>query len=91
MMRAIAPCLVTAALAGCVNDPVATSPSNNPDMQVDMLFSHDGCTVYRFRDITYHYYVRCHDARSAETLSTRSCGKSCSYEEAIQTLSSSNP
>ena len=90
MLRAIAPWVFAAVLAGCVNEPVATSPSNNPDMHVDTLFSHDGCTVYRFHDITYHYYVRCQDARTAQTSSTRSCGKSCRYEEAIQTISSSN-
>jgi Domain of unknown function (DUF4884) len=42
-----------------VNEPIASTPSSNPDVQVDLLFTHDGCSVYRFHDGTYHYYVRC--------------------------------
>jgi hypothetical protein len=77
-------------LAACVTDPLATSPSNNPDVHVDTLFTHEGCTVYRFLDLGYHYYVRCHDTPAGEAESTFSCrGKGCKSEDAIPTLSSS--
>jgi hypothetical protein len=52
------------------------------------MFTHEGCTVYRFFDQRYHYYVRCQGAESARTLSSASCGKNCSYEDEIPTLSS---
>jgi hypothetical protein len=91
MMRALAACLVATSFMGCVaTEPVATSPSNNPDLHVDTLFTHDGCTIYRFRDLAYHYYVRCQDASPAQTISTLGCGKTCRREEVIQTLPSSS-
>ncbi len=72
-------------LAACVNDPVATSPSNNADVHVDELFTHDGCTVYRFKDLQYHYYVRCKGEPSATA--TLSCvGKGCRDDDTIQTV-----
>ena len=79
-------------LTACVTDPLATSPSSNPDLRVDMLFTHDGCTVYRFRDLSYHYYVRCDNARPTQIVSTLSCnGKGCWNDDSIPTLSSSAP
>lgn len=37
-------------IAGCVKDPVLTSKTNNADIEVELLFEHDGCRVYRFHD-----------------------------------------
>jgi hypothetical protein len=89
MIRSLAACLLVMPLAACVTEPMATTPSTNPDLHVDTLFTHDGCTVYRFRDLGYHYYVRCGGAGPTETVSTLSCrGKGCSNEDAIPTLSS---
>ncbi len=88
MMRALALCLLVIPLSACVTDPLATSPSNNPDLHVDTLFTHEGCTVYRFHDLGYHYYVRCADAPPRATVSTFTCrGKGCVNEDAIPTLS----
>jgi hypothetical protein len=64
--------------------PIAVSPTNNREVEVQELFTHDGCTVYRFRDWTYHYYVRC-DGRKAQALSLQPCGKNCRREEIIMT------
>jgi hypothetical protein len=87
MMRKLAALLLWMPITGCVTDPLATSPSSNPDLHVDTLFTHDGCTVYRFRDLGYHYYVRCLGAPSSQTVSTFTCrGKGCSGEDAIPTL-----
>lgn len=75
-------------LLACVNDPVATTASNNGEVPVDVLFTHDGCTVYRFRDGIYHYYVRC---KGEPAVSTLSCvGKHCS-DDSIPTFSSAAP
>ena len=75
-------------LTACVTEPLATSPSSNPDLRVDTLFTHDGCTVYRFRDLSYHYYVRCQNSPPTETVSTLSCnGKGCKNEDSIPTMS----
>ncbi len=87
MMRALATCVLAMLLTACVNDPLATSPSSNPDLHVDTLFTHDGCTVYRFHDLGYHYYVRCLGAPSAGPVATFTCrGKGCPNEDAIPTL-----
>lgn len=69
-------------------DPIAQHATNNPQVDVELLFSHDGCDVFRFRDLAYHYYVRCKDASVQQTNQAVSCGKSCRTDEAIQTLSS---
>ena len=83
----IAPFLLLA-LAGCPEPPVATAPSNNENVPVDVLFTHDGCTIYRFKDITYHYFAKCVDGPrpAAMTITTQSCGKSCHYEDEIPTF-----
>lgn len=71
--------LLTAVLAvGCAKDPEKVELSTNPKVAVATLFTHDGCTVYRFEDVGRdHYFARCGD--KAETISpkTTSCGKGC--------------
>ena len=77
-------------VAGCANDPIAQSGTNNPNVDVSLLFSHDGCDVFRFRDVGFHYYVRCAaPATNVQTTQNVSCGKNCSREEAIRTDTSS--
>lgn len=66
-------------VAGCNADPVSTSPSSNPAVNVELLFEHEGCRVFRFVDGGSHrYYVRC-ESGSATALNshTESCGKNC--------------
>jgi hypothetical protein len=88
MTRAIVACVVAIPLVGCAATPITTALSNKPEVHVETMFTHEGCTVYRFFDQRYHYYVRCQGAESARTLSSASCGKNCSYEDEIPTLSS---
>ncbi len=65
-----------ATLTGCVTQPIATTPTNNAEIEVDLLFEHDGCRVYRFRDMGYHYFAHCEGpGRNASVLPDR-CGKS---------------
>lgn len=71
-------------IAGCENQAVGTSDTSNRQIQVDNLFSHDGCTIYRFHDGGYlHYYAKCDN--SAEVTNRYSCGKSCTIEDSIRT------
>jgi hypothetical protein len=44
-----------------VMEPISTlAPSNNKTYQVDYLFEHDGCKVYRFNDYgRYVYFTNC--------------------------------
>ncbi|HEY1957862.1 MAG TPA: DUF4884 domain-containing protein [Polyangiaceae bacterium] len=66
----------TLACAGCIAPPLATSATSNPSIQVDLLFEHDGCRVYRFIDGGYHYFARCEGAGQAATVLPDRCGKS---------------
>jgi hypothetical protein len=72
--------LVALALAGCAEEAVSVSSSNNPNVPVSLLFEHDGCRVYRFKDAgRFHYYVTC-AGRAERTQSEwfEYCGKKCS-------------
>ena len=68
--------------------PVSTLPTNNPNIYVDNLFTEDSCTVKRFEDPKniYHYYTVCRDTLPSQTVTNKSCGKNCRYEEHIQTM-----
>lgn len=70
-------------LAGCAKEPLSIERVDNNEFQLDKLFSHEGCTVYRFSDWgRYHYYTDCR-GRTTSTYST-SCGKGCTsthYDE----------
>jgi hypothetical protein len=80
-------------VTGCMPvDPISQHATNNPNVNVELLFSHEGCDVFRFRDPAYHYYVRCSGVGvQAQTTQQVSCGKNCSREEAIQTISAPAP
>lgn len=80
------PALVVATLAvlgllaaACAEEPVSVSSSNNPNVPVALLFEHDGCRVYRFKDAgRLHYYATC-DGKAERTQGewTEYCGKNC--------------
>lgn len=44
-----------------MTQPIASStPENNKTYQVDYLFEHEGCKVYRFTDMgSYVYFTNC--------------------------------
>ena len=57
-----------------------TAPTDNSAIAVEQLFTHDGCSVYRFRDAGYpRYYVRCANGSGTSWGETHSTGKS-SYQ-----------
>lgn len=74
--------LLTLLLSSCWSGSKAIKidSTNNIEIQVDTLFTKDGCTIYRFIDSNrYHYYTKC-----GETVTTHNCGKNCKYEENIK-------
>lgn len=67
-----------AMLAGCTGDPQDVSPTSNDQYKVDLLFEHEGCRVYRFRDGNDRiYYAHCqHGIVRTERNEYHSTGKS---------------
>lgn len=75
-------------LAGCGKEPVSKASTDNPEITINTLFKHEGCTVYRFYDHGYpHYFVRCHQEQMTIGTRTESCGKGCTRkrQEIIKT------
>ena len=66
-----------AMVAGC-EKPAESGAHTVAGFTVERLFTHDGCTVYRFRDYHPRYFTRC-DGIAAQSTTTwqESCGKSC--------------
>ena len=70
--------LAVALLTGC-GKPAETSTAVGKEFVVDKLFTHEGCTVYRFSDGgNARYYTNC-----GSTAWTRQCGKGCVRQEGI--------
>lgn len=72
--------------AGCGEKAIGIDPTNNAAVNVERLFDHDGCTVYRFHDYGHpRYYVRCRDQPArTEWTETYQCGKSqCSRAQSV--------
>lgn len=68
-------------LASCTRR-AETSAAAGADFTVDRLFTHEGCTVYRFNDAGNHrYYANC--GGSASTNWTESCGKNCTRNHMV--------
>lgn len=56
--------MIVTVMSGCAifyPSPVTTEiPENNRSYQVDYLFEHDGCKVYRFYDMGHYvYFTNC--------------------------------
>jgi len=61
-------------LGGCAKKPMDRIQTNNLEFKVDLLFEHDGCAVYRFRDNGYSRYFS--DCRG-QIQGSINCGKNC--------------
>ncbi len=70
-------------LPGCYATPVAEGPTNNPEVPVALLFSKDGCDVYRFVDHGAHYFAKCRDANVVSTVSPKTCGRARVCDEEV--------
>jgi hypothetical protein len=79
--------------SGCATRAASVSVhhTDNVEVTVEKLFTHDGCTVYRFRDVGYHYYVRCDAAGSAMTHSLEPCGRGCVRDATVPTVERRGP
>lgn len=70
-------------LVGCAKDPIAVDRTDNPEVNIHTLFTHNGCTVYRFYDNGYRHYFS--DCRGSVT-SRVSCGKNCTRPTHVMNL-----
>lgn len=71
-------------IVGCEADPVSTKNTDNPQVKVQLLFTNDGCKVYRFNDGDNHYYAHCTEG-TVSTSSQIQHGKTSSPEEIATT------
>jgi len=79
MIKLIILALAIVTLSSCTRK--AEESRTSGDFQVEKLFTHDGCTAYRFRDGRYVYYTNC----GTQTQSTYSCGKNCTDTDTVTT------
>ncbi len=50
---------------------MSTEQTLNPDIELELLFEHDGCKIYRFSDVGRSiYYTDCRGQTSWETTYT---------------------
>ena len=76
--------LVLLVNASCLKPAISTRSTNNDEIRVDELFTHDGVRVYRFTDDgRYVYFTSKGDAFSSFVIS---CGKNCYRRVHLQTL-----
>lgn len=59
------------ALTACQENAKSIQQTDNSNFQVDLLFEHDGCKVYRFYDHRSVYYTDC----SGSVQTTHTSGK----------------
>lgn len=88
-MRKFVLILMTLALAGCYKDPIAVSHTDNQEIQVAELFTHEGVTVYRFYDGGRNVYFTSKATNVAAQHSER-CGKGCTHSVMVETLGDSS-
>lgn len=79
MKRTIIATLAVLALGGCFKDPEQSTQIR--DFKVERLFTHEGCTVYRFYDGGIsRYFTRCTGAMHSETSGVPRSGKSSIHD-----------
>ncbi|MPS30541.1 MAG: DUF4884 domain-containing protein [Alcaligenaceae bacterium] len=84
-MKLFATALCALIVAGCSKEPIATSPTDNSEITVEELFTHDGITVYRFRDAGRAVYIT-RPPLNVTSNYTQHCGKGCVSLETTTTL-----
>lgn len=81
-LSAIIVVITLLAVTGCNKTPIQMSRTQNPDINVDLLFEHDGCKVYRFGDGgRSRYFSKCSNKSSVSW--TETCGKNCRTEQQV--------
>jgi hypothetical protein len=85
-MRGALPVLacVLALVPACAAPGIEREPTQNGAVQLELLFTHGGCSVYRFHDgPSTVYYADCE--HSASTFHEVSCGRDCVRREVVST------
>ena len=77
-MKTLLAVLALTVFAGC-SKPAETSTAVGVEFTVDKLFTHEGCTVYRFYDGGTRYFTNCQGSTSW----TEQCGKGCTRQVGI--------
>lgn len=72
------------ALTGCYKQAETKTQKQN-EIVVEKLFTHEGCTVYRFTDYYQRYFTKCENALKSEIGSMQHCGKGCLFPDTNQT------
>lgn len=73
-------------VAGCTKAPEYSSPAGR-EFVVDKLFTHEGCTMYRFLDGGFsRYFAKCDgDSATTRTEGRERCGNHCVRPSEITT------
>ena len=81
--------LFTILAIGCAKPAQESSTTANAEFVVDKLFTHEGCTAYRFVDAGERiYYTVCDRGQATNTMRQyhESCGKNCTSTETSETV-----
>lgn len=76
--------LILLLLVGCKQEALKVIPTNNDQFKIEELFTHSGCTVFRFNDDRPVYYTVC-DRNQTSTQSLFNCGKGCVASRQVTT------
>lgn len=70
---------------GCAKPAQESAATENPEFRVDKLFTHEGCTAYRFHDSGRHIYYTVCNRGEVQTHYTENCGKNCTRSVDVPT------
>jgi hypothetical protein len=89
-MRSLMPVLAAVALTGCLAPAIQSHSTENEAINVELLFTHDGCRVYRFRDGSAPiYYTDCRASAAQDSATSTgwrvSCGRGCTRFVSVST------
>ena len=79
-MKTLVTFLVASVLLVACQKPAEEAKSKG-QFQVETLFTHEGCTVYRFQDDRTVYYTNCQGGAQWQ----HSCGKNCTRNDIVPT------
>lgn len=63
-------------LSACGRKAEGVAPTSNNNFEIEKLFTHEGCTMYRFEDVYSRYFMICKDQPS-QVEWQENCGKNC--------------
>jgi hypothetical protein len=72
-------CVILVVLVGCQKQ--SEEIVSQGEYKVEKLFTHEGCTVYRFHDAWTVYYTNC----KGQAQSQHNCGNGCMKTDVVTT------